>query len=184
MFKSKNKLNIKEIYQSIIDNSRSKIFYIDLDVDDSFESRFDLVILHSFIIFQYFIEIGDKQNELSQNLFDYMFQDFENNLREMGFGDIAVNKRMKKFISAFYGRILKYSNSYKEYKENNSLINFSLAIKKNLYKNKKISDEKLNLLANYFFSNISFFLDNSYDKNINTLFQFKKITEVKIELQY
>ena len=61
MFKSKNTSNVTEIYQSIIDNSRSKIFYIDLDVDDSFESRFDLVILHSFIIFQYFIEIGDKK---------------------------------------------------------------------------------------------------------------------------
>ena len=63
MFKSKDKLNVKGIYQSIIDSSRSKIFYIDLDVDDNFESRFDLVILHSFIIFQYFIEINDKKNQ-------------------------------------------------------------------------------------------------------------------------
>ena len=82
-------------------------------------SRFDLVILHSFIIFQYFIEIGDKKNKLSQRLFDFMFHDFENNLREMGFGDIAVNTRMKKFISAFYGRILSYSNSYGEFKKIN-----------------------------------------------------------------
>ena len=117
MFKSKNTSTVKDVYQSIIDNSRSKIFYMDLDIDDSFESRFDLVILHSFIIFQYFIEIDDKKNPLSQSLFDFMFHDFENNLREMGFGDIAVNKRMKKFISAFYGRILSYSNSYAEYKE-------------------------------------------------------------------
>ena len=70
MFKSKNTSTVKGVYQSIIDNSRSKIFYIDLDIDDSFESRFDLVILHSFIIFQYFIEIGDKKNPLSQSLFD------------------------------------------------------------------------------------------------------------------
>ncbi|MFL2899818.1 MAG: ubiquinol-cytochrome C chaperone family protein [Candidatus Pelagibacterales bacterium] len=130
MFKSKSTSEVKEIYQSIIDNSRSKIFYIELDVEDSFESRFDLVILHSFIIFQYFIEVGDKKNELSQSLFDFMFHDFENNLREMGFGDIAVNKRMKKFISAFYGRILSYSNSYAEYKKNDSLLEFSSAIKK------------------------------------------------------
>ena len=98
MFKTKKTSNVKEIYQSIIDNSRSKIFYINLDVDDSFESRFDLVILHSFIVFQYFIEINDKKNKLSQSLFDFMFHDFENNLREMGFGDIAVNKKMKLFF--------------------------------------------------------------------------------------
>ena len=178
MFQSKNTSTVKDVYQSIIDNSRSKIFYIDLDVDDSFESRFDLVILHSFIIFQYFIEIGDKKNQLSQSLFDFMFHDFENNLREMGFGDIAVNKRMKKFISAFYGRILSYSNSYAEYKENNSLLNFSLAIKKNIYKNKKISDEKINLISDYVVSNIDIFLNNNYETNISMQFKFKNLEEV------
>ena len=177
MFKSKNTSNVSEIYQSIIDNSRSKIFYIDLDVDDSFESRFDLVILHSFIIFQYFIEIGDKKNKLSQKLFDFMFHDFENNLREMGFGDIAVNKRMKKFISAFYGRILSYSNSYADYKKNESLSSFSLAIKKNIYKDKKISDEKVNQISKYVVSNIRFFLNNSYETNINIKFKFNKLIE-------
>lgn len=181
MFKSKNTSNVKKIYQSIIDNSRSKIFYIELDVEDNFESRFDLVILHSFIIFQYFVEIGDKKNKLSQSLFDFMFHDFENNLREMGFGDIAVNKRMKKFISAFYGRILSYSNSYSEYKENNSLLNFSLAIKKNIYKDKKIADEKVDLISGYVISNISSFLKNSYETNINIQFKFKELTEVQLE---
>ncbi|MDC0032231.1 ubiquinol-cytochrome C chaperone family protein [Pelagibacteraceae bacterium] len=178
MFKSKNTSTVKDVYQSIIDNSRSKIFYINLDVDDSFESRFDLVILHSFIIFQYFIEINDKKNQLSQSLFDFMFHDFENNLREMGFGDIAVNKRMKKFISAFYGRILSYSNSYAEYKKNESLLNFSLAIRKNIYKNKKISEEKVNLISNYVISNITLFLTNDYETNINMKFKFQKFTEV------
>ena len=178
MFKSKNTSKVKEIYQSIIDNSRSKIFYIELDVEDSFESRFDLVILHSFIIFQYFIEVGDKKNELSQSLFDFMFHDFENNLREMGFGDIAVNKRMKKFISAFYGRILSYSNSYAEYKKNDSLLEFSSAIKKNLYKNKKIADVKVNLVSDYVVSNIASFLKNNYETNIKMHFKFKKLVEV------
>ena len=107
-----------------------------------------------------------------------IFYDFENNLREMGFGDIAVNKRMKKFISAFYGRILSYSNSYMEYKKNNSLLNFSLAIKKNIYKNKKISDEKINLISDYVVSNIATFLNNSYETNINMQFKFKNLEEV------
>tara|TARA_B100000965_G_scaffold395363_1_gene408784 strand:- start:682 stop:1005 length:324 start_codon:yes stop_codon:yes gene_type:complete len=107
-----------------------------------------------------------------------MFHDFENNLREMGYGDIAVNKRMKKFISAFYGRILSYSNSYLDYKKNESLSNFSIAIRKNIYKNKKISDEKVNLISNYAISNIALFLTNDYETNINMKFKFKKLTEV------
>ena len=178
IFSSKKNLIITEIYQSIINSSRNKFFYIDLDVPDSFESRFDLVILHSFIVFQYFIEINDKQNELSQNLFDHMFNDFENNLREMGFGDIAVNKRMKKFISAFYGRIMSYSNAYSDYKKIKSLDSFSLALKKNLYKDKMIESKKTNFIAQYIVTNISLFLDNKYEININSQFRFKMIGRV------
>ena len=47
-----------------------------------------------------------------------MFNDFENNLREMGFGDIAVNKKMKVFITAFYGRIAQYSKGTDIYRTN------------------------------------------------------------------
>ena len=50
----------------------------------------------------YFLQSKKINNSnFSQLLFDYMFNDFENNLREMGFGDIAVNKKMKAFIRAF-----------------------------------------------------------------------------------
>ena len=85
---------------------------------------------------------------------------------------------MKKFISAFYGRILNYSNSYAEYKKNKSLLSFSLTIRKNIYKNKKISDEKVNLISNYAISNIALFLTNDYETNINMKFKFKKLAEV------
>ena len=146
MFKSKNTSTVKGVYQSIIDNSRSKIFYMDFDIDDSFESRFDLVILHSFIIFQYFIEIGDKKNKLSQSLFDFMFHDFENNLREMGFGDIAVNKKMKVFITAFYGRIAQYSKGIDVYKANGDKSLLQQTILNNIYK----GDETLKHHINYF----------------------------------
>ena len=107
-----------------------------------------------------------------------MFNDFENNLREMGFGDIAVNKRMKKFISAFYGRIMSYSNAYSDYKKIKSLDSFSLALKKNLYKDKMISSKKTNFIAEYVVSNLSIFLENEYESNINTQFQFEMIGKV------
>ncbi len=175
MFKTNKSVAIKEIYQSIIDSSRSKIFYIQLDIDDAFESRFDLVILHSFIIFQYFIESGDSKNRISQDLFDYMFRDFENNLREMGFGDIAVNTRMKKFITAFYGRILSYSRAYSFFKDNSSLDEFSSSIKKNIYKGRDVSEENINLISEYVVSNITSFLNRDYNINIDTYFKFNKI---------
>ena len=100
LIKKKNN-TIENIYQNIIKISRSKFFYIDLDLEDSFETRFDLVIFHAFIIFYFYKSKKIEKSVISQKLFDYMFNDFENNLREMGFGDIAVNKKMKLFIRGF-----------------------------------------------------------------------------------
>ena len=100
MSKSNNKLLIENIYTNIVKTSRNKSFFLDLKVEDTVEGRFDIIILHSFIIFNYFISIEKSKSELPQLLFDYMFLDFDSSLREMGFGDIAVNKRMKQFIKA------------------------------------------------------------------------------------
>ncbi len=108
IFKKINNYNIEETYQNIVNISRSKFFYLDLELDDTFETRFDLIIFHAFIIFNYYKQKKIKSN-FPQDLFDFMFNDFENNLREMGFGDIAVNKKMKIFIKAFYGRISQYN---------------------------------------------------------------------------
>ena len=102
---------VGKIYQNIIEISRSKFFYIDFELDDSFETRFDLIIFHAFMIFYFYKSKNINNSSLSQMLFDYMFNDFENNLREMGFGDIAVNKKMKLFVRAFYGRLSQYSKS-------------------------------------------------------------------------
>ena len=102
---------IEKIYQNIVKISRSKFLYIDFELEDSFETRFDLIIFHAFMIFYFYKSKNIKSSSLSQMLFDHMFNDFENNLREMGFGDIAVNKKMKLFIRAFYGRLSQYSKS-------------------------------------------------------------------------
>ena len=80
--KNKYKDIAPEIYQNIIERSRSKFFYLNLDIDDSFESRFDIIILHSFIIFYFLKNNQNNDKKLSQFLFDIMFSDFDNNLRE------------------------------------------------------------------------------------------------------
>ena len=91
---------VEKIYQNIVKISRSKFFYLDYELDDSFETRFDLVIFHSFMIFYYYKSKKIKNSDIAQGLFDHMFNDFENNLREMGFGDIAVNKKNESFYQS------------------------------------------------------------------------------------
>jgi len=170
-----NKILIENIYTNIVKTSRNKNFFLSLKVEDTVEGRFDIIILHSFIVFQFFLYIGQKKSDLSQMLFDHMFADFDNNLREMGFGDIAVNKRMKQFIKAFYGRISNYSKSQSEFEKLNDYTMLNRTILRNIYKDKNPGNESINYWKEYIVDNIKYINNNTLDKNINNLFSFKKI---------
>ena len=172
--RSKNKYKdiTPEIYQNIIERSRSKFFYLNMDIEDSFESRFDIIILHSFIIFYFLKDISDDEKKLSQLLFDFMFEDFDNNLREMGFGDIAVNKKMKVFITAFYGRIANYSKGVDKIKNNLEDEILNQAIKNNIYKGKDTNTRFLNFFKQYIMGNLEFFDSKDLKININERFKF------------
>ncbi len=174
LFKKRNK-RIKTIYQNIVKISRSKFFYINLNLDDTFETRFDLIIFHSFIIFYFYKSNKIANSSISQDLFDYMFSDFENNLREMGFGDIAVNKKMKLFIKAFYGRIAQYNAGLLEYfnKKDKSLL--QQTILNNIFKSKENSGENVNVILDYMISNINSFQKNTETINLKNNFSFSSL---------
>ena len=176
--KNNNSRLIEKIYQNIIERSRLKYFYLKKEVNDSFESRFDLIIFHSFIVFQYFREMNIVNNSLPQNLFDFMFKDFENNLREMGFGDVSVNKKMKVFISAFYGRISNYSMGVELYKSHKDKQKLFDTIKNNIYKNRKVSSKSVDFFVEYLLSNIKYFIKNSLEDNILSEFNFAHLKQV------
>ena len=171
---SKNKYKdiTPEIYQNIIERSRSKYFYLNMDIEDSFESRFDIIILHSFIIFYFLKNISEKEKKLSQFLFDFMFEDFDNNLREMGFGDIAVNKKMKVFITAFYGRIANYSKGVDQIKNNLNDELLNQAILNNIYKGKISNTGFLYSFKKYIIDNLDYFNSRDLKININERFRF------------
>ena len=172
--KSNNKYKdiTPKIYQNIIERSRSKFFYLNMDIDDSFESRFDIIILHSFIIFYFLKNFSDNEKKLSQFLFDFMFNDFDNNLREMGFGDIAVNKKMKVFITAFYGRIANYSQGVDQIQNNKNEKILNKAVLNNIYKGKNSNNTKLKFFREYIIRNLEFFNSRSLEINIEENFNF------------
>ena len=173
-FKKENK-KVKEIYQNIIEISRSKFFYLKLKLKDDFETRFDLIIFHAFMIFFYYKNLEYKKSRVSQDLFDFMFDDFENNLREMGFGDIAVNKKMKVFISAFYGRIAQYSKGIDVYRANGDKSLLQQTILNNIYKGDEKLKHHINYFIDYMTENIDHFIENKESKNLSNNFSFINI---------
>ena len=172
MFFKKKNIQVKKIYQNIVEISRSKFFYLNLKLKDNFETRFDLIIFHAFIIFFYYKNLKQEKSSISQDLFDFMFSDFENNLREMGFGDIAVNKKMKVFIAAFYGRIAQYSKGIDVYNKDGDKSLLHQTILNNIYKGDEALSHHINYFIEYMKVNIDQFIENQESKNLENNFYF------------
>jgi cytochrome b pre-mRNA-processing protein 3 len=107
---------IEAIYGMIVTQAREPLFYRDLGVPDTVNGRFDLLVLHLWIVLRRLQPIPGGA-VLSQALFDRFCEDMDANLREMGVGDLAVPKRMQAFGEAFYGRAAAYDLALTEGRE-------------------------------------------------------------------
>ena len=98
---------IEAIYGMIVTQTREPLFYRDLGVPDTVNGRFDLLVLHLWIVLRRF-RLAQNVAKAPQVLFDRFCDDMDANLREMGVGDLTVPKRMQAFGEAFYGRAAAY----------------------------------------------------------------------------
>ena len=95
-FESKKK-NILPLYNKIVFLTRKSFFYKDFRLTDSFSNRIYLIFFHlSFILIVLKNKEGKKNNQ--QDIFDFFFNQIELNCRELGYGDVTVNKKMKALI--------------------------------------------------------------------------------------
>jgi cytochrome b pre-mRNA-processing protein 3 len=102
---------IEAIYGMIVTQTREPSFYRDLGVPDTVNGRFDLLLLHLWMVLRRLRSASDAGNA-SQALFDRFCDDMDANLREMGVGDLTVPKRMQAFGEAFYGRGAAYDAAF------------------------------------------------------------------------
>ena len=98
---------ISALYGAIVAQARLPGFYRDYGVPDTVEGRFELIVLHLALLLDRLAE-EPKVRGLGQGVFDLFCQDMDNNLREMGVGDLAVPKQMRRMGEAFYGRAQAY----------------------------------------------------------------------------
>ena len=145
----------EDLYNTLLYLSRNLYFYNKISLKDSFETRVYLMFMHfsiKLIIFK------RKRIKFPQIDYDNLFNCIENNLRELGFGDIAVNKKMKDLNKIFYDILLKINKSRKEFKLDQKLI-----IK---YFNEldNLNDIKYKLFEQYFTNYYNFCFD--LDPNI------------------
>lgn len=97
------------LYRRIVEQARQPDFYVRHGVPDSLDGRFDMIVLHAFLVMRRLRAMTSKAaDDLSQEVFDLLFADMDSNLREIGVGDLGVGKRVNKMAQAFYGRVEAY----------------------------------------------------------------------------
>jgi len=97
-----------DLYAEIVRQSREPVFYEAAAVPDTVDGRFEMISLHAFLVMRHLKGGGEDAQKLSQSLFDEMFADMDQSLREIGIGDLSVGKHIKKMAKAFYGRVAAY----------------------------------------------------------------------------
>lgn len=99
---------IDRLYGAIVAQARDPAFYTDYQVPDTVEGRFDMLVLHLFLFARRSGRELAPIRAVSQAVFDRFCRDIDHNLREMGVGDLAIPRRMRRVGEAFYGRTASY----------------------------------------------------------------------------
>ena len=71
--------------------------------EDSFSDRLTLFLLH----FSFFLKnFKNEQNKIIlQEIYDFNFRQLELSIREIGYGDQSINKRMKNYINLLHSMV-------------------------------------------------------------------------------
>ena len=91
------------IYNNLINFTRNKELYNNLDRDDNFSDRLTIFLLH----FSFFLKnFKNEQNKkVLQDIYDFNFRQLELSIREIGYGDQSINKKMKDYINLFHSMV-------------------------------------------------------------------------------
>ena len=128
------------IYNSLVKLSRNIYFYKDIKLEDKLENRIIIIFAHLAIII-HCLKDNKNNKKLSQEIYDNIFLNIENNLRELGHGDVTVNKKMKSFNQIFHDLLIKFVNEKKQNKiESNEMMKFLFFSDKNVDISRKLNN--------------------------------------------
>ena len=91
------------IYNNLINYTRNKDLYKSLNREDNFSDRLTLFLLHfSFILKNY---KNEQNKNVLQEIYDFNFRQLELSIREIGYGDQSINKKMKDYVNLFHSMV-------------------------------------------------------------------------------
>ena len=95
--------NYINIYNNLVRLTRNKNLYKTLKNKDTFSDRLIILLFHfAFFLKVYKEEVSKKE---AQNIFDFVIRQIELSIREIGYGDVSVNKKMKDYVNLLFSII-------------------------------------------------------------------------------
>lgn len=125
----KNRWAVDKLHQSIQAQALRPDFYSEGAARDNFSGRFEMTCLHGALVFRRLRTAGAAGKALSQDVFDALFDGFDEALRDIGTGDLSVGKKIRKMGEAFYGRAKAYDDALGEGSDDATL---GAALRRNL----------------------------------------------------
>ena len=93
-------MNYINFYNNLIKLTTNKLLYKNLGKQDTFNDRLLIFLFH----FSFFLKVfkNSENEKILQNIYDFNFRQLELSIREIGYGDQSINKKMKDYINIFH----------------------------------------------------------------------------------
>ena len=91
------------VYNNLINYTRNKDLYKNLNREDNFSDRLTVFLLH----FSFFLKNfkNEDNKKVLQEIYDFNFRQLELSIREIGYGDQSINKKMKEYVNFMHSII-------------------------------------------------------------------------------
>lgn len=106
--RSKPSRTAGKIYGSIVASARQSTFFASWGVPDTREGRFEMLALHVALVMRRLGQIGPVGAALGRAVAETFVTDLDDNMREIGIGDLAVPRKIKKAGAALFDRHQSY----------------------------------------------------------------------------
>ena len=152
--------NYISIYNNLIHLTRNKLLFSKIGDSETFSYRLILFLIH----FAFFLKIFKQTNNknILQEIYDFNFKQVEISIREIGYGDVSINKKMKDYLNTFHKIILKI-DGWERLNNSEKSIFFANFIGKSI---------NLQYYVDYFDNFEKFLKNNTLNSFINNILKF------------
>jgi cytochrome b pre-mRNA-processing protein 3 len=133
------------LYGALTQAARRPVLFVDLGVPDTVEGRYDMMVLHLFLLAQRLQTGSAGARQIGQAVCDRFFTEMDRAMREMGVGDLTVPKKMTKIAELYAGCSQAYAAALAE-TDNDAL---AAAIVRNVYEGHTEMAPQASALADY-----------------------------------